>query len=116
MATTLDEAKAFAVKRIEWSWTSDATGNATATTTQGYWGQVLTLVTIPGSPLPSDQYDITIKDVDGYDVLQGNGTNLGNSTVQYRATNLSSAVFGNLTLSVQNAGNATQGQAILYVR
>lgn len=113
-------ASAFPIKQVRFAWTADSlgnvTGNGTAISAQKYYGSVLTLVTVPGSPTPQDAYDITITDADGYDVLQGNGSNLGNSTIQARALNLSSAVWGNLTLTVTNAGNATKGTAILYIK
>lgn len=113
---TVTDYTAFALKKVKFEWTADAVGNVTVgTSAADYFGKVLTLVTIPGTPAAQDNYDITIKDADGYDVLQGNGSNLGNSTIQYRALGLSSAVFGNLTLNVSAAGNATQGTAILYI-
>jgi hypothetical protein len=115
VTTTEYTAAEYSPKGVRFTWTADATGNATATTSFAFRGKVLALVTIPGTPLPSDQYDITIKDPDGYDVLQGNGTNLGNSTIQTRANTFVSPVFGNLTLAVTNAGNGTQGACILYV-
>lgn len=38
-------------------------------------GRLLALETNPGSTAPQDDYDITITDADGHDVLQGVGAN-----------------------------------------
>lgn len=113
---TVTDYTAFPIKAVRYSWTADYFGNVTGNSGQSYYGQVMALVTIPGGVLPQDQYDITITDQNGYDVCQGNGSNLGNSSIQTRCTAVSSPVFGNLTLNVSAAGNSSTGHAILYIK
>ncbi len=38
-------------------------------------GFILALETNPGSPAPTDNYDIVLNDADGHDVLEGKGAN-----------------------------------------
>jgi len=108
-------AKSFGTHKVKFAWTADAAGNASVTTTTDYFGTVYSLVTTPGTPIPLGNYDIQVTDADGYDILQGVGANRGNSTIQYANPGAGSIAFGNLTLSVTNAGNATQGTTIVHI-
>lgn len=104
------------VKKIKWAWTSSAGGEADKVTTNAYFGQVIALVTDPGSTAPDDDYDITITDVEGYDVMQGAGLNRDTSNTETAVPTATSVAFGTLTLNVTNAGAAKQGVAILYIK
>lgn len=104
------------VKKIKWSWTSDASGNADLITTNYYFGQVMALVTDPGATAPTDDYDITITDVEGYDVMQGAGANRDTANTETAVPTAASVAFGKLTLNVSNAGDSKQGTAILYIK
>ncbi len=114
---TIAEQTHRSLKRIKWSWTSTAGGDADGTTTGVYSGEVLTLVTDPGAAAPSANYDITVTDADSIDVLAGAGANRHTSTTEYvLAASLGGAVDSALTLNVTNAGNAKQGDVYLYIR
>jgi hypothetical protein len=113
---TVTESVHTPVKKIRWSWTSDASGNADLITTKPYYGQVLALVTDPSATAPTDDYDITITDVEGYDVMQGAGANRDTANTETAVPAATSVAFGTLTLNVSNAGNAKSGVAILYIR
>ena len=113
------------IKRVAISWTSDASGDATYTTTQ--LGGVILRVTFDpdGTAAPTDNYDITLKDENGIDVLAGSGANLSTSTTssvcpqindQSAAAATAAAISGTLALAVSNAGNAKSGQVILYLK
>ena len=105
------------LKRITWAWISTAGGAADLVTTQTYSGEVLTLVTDPGAAAPTDNYDITVTDADGIDVLAGAGANRDTANTEFvLAASLGGCVDSVLTLNVSNAGNAKDGDVYLYIR
>lgn len=62
------------------SWTAAADGSVADTVVdelymKGYGFSLHSVVTDPGSPAPQDNYDITIEDADGIDILGGAGAN-----------------------------------------
>lgn len=112
-------------ERATISWTSNATGEVTATIT-GIQGELLRAAYKPavGAASPSNAYDLVITDDDGVDVLAGTGANLSNTTATTKscmATASSSgyvpmAVAGGLTFTLTNAGASNQGTVRLYFR
>jgi len=110
------------VKKIGFAWTSEDgggdAGKAMKTTTKGYSGEILRLVTAPsGAVAPTDNYDIRILDEDGTDVLMGAGANRDTvNTEQVLASSLGCVANDKLTLSIENAGDAKEGTAYLYIR
>jgi len=116
---TVAERTHTSVKKITWSWTSDASGNADLVTTKAYDGEVRRLVTVPagGGSAPTDLYDVVINDADTVDVLLGSGANrAAASTQQVNASSLGIVAGDVLTLQVTNAGNAKSGTVHLYIR
>lgn len=104
------------VHKIKWTWTSAAGGAADLVTVGNYAGRVLSLVTDPGAAAPTDNYDVTVTDPDGYDVLQGAGANRDTATTETAVPTAESVAFGTLTLNVSNAGDAKEGTATLYIQ
>lgn len=114
---TVTEASLGGIQKIRWAWTSDASGNADLITERAYYGEVLALVTDPdGTDAPTDDYDITITDVEGYDVMQGAGADLDTANTETAVPTAASVAFGTLTLNVSNAGDSKSGVAILYLK
>jgi len=103
------------IHKIKWTWTSSAGGAADLITPGVYAGRVIALVTDPGTTAPDDNYDITITDAEGYDVMQGAGANRDTANTETAVPTATSVAFGPLTLNVSNAGAAKDGVAILYV-
>jgi len=103
------------VHKITYTWTSAADGTVSGSTTNAYTGKVRRIITDPdGTAAPTADYDITIADSDGYDLLDGNGANRATATTEVVAP--SGIVVGStLTLSVENAGDTKQGVVIVYV-
>lgn len=112
---TVEESSFEGVCRIKWTWTSAAGGNADLVTSKSYYGEVIALLTNPGATAPTDDYDITITDADGYDVMQGAGANRDTLNTEQTVPTAKSVAFGALTLNVTNAGAAKEGVAILYI-
>src|SRR5690348_16833351 len=80
VTSLLERASGRTVKKITWTVVSDGSGNVSgddATTDAVLDGKVLALHTVPagGGSAPTDNYDLTILDADGLDVLAGGGAN-----------------------------------------
>jgi len=107
------------VKKIVWSWTSDAAGLASETTVNAFDGVLLGLTTIPapGGAAPTDDYDVAVTDSAGHDVLLGAGANRDTANTEHvTGASLAGVAASPLTLTVTNAGNTKTGTVILYVR
>lgn len=104
------------IKKIKFAWTSTA-GGAADKVTSAVFGRVIALVTIPAAAgdAPTDNYDITVTDAEGYDVMQGAGANRDTANTETAVPAAASVAFGPLTLNVTNAGAAKSGTAILYI-
>lgn len=118
MVCTITETTYTNVKLIKFAWTSDdAAGTATGTTTEYYTGKILGLATDPGSPAPTDDYDITVTDGNSLDVLIGSGADRDTANIEYvKEADLCAVVASQLTINVSAAGNAKQGVAYLFIR
>lgn len=106
------------IKKIIWAWTSTAGGAADKTTIAAIDGMLIGFATIPdGVNAPTDNYDITITDSDGHDVLLGAGQNRDTANTEYvTEASLAGVANSTLTLNVTNAGSTKAGTAILYIR
>jgi hypothetical protein len=105
------------------SWTSNGSGAATETVSIN--GTILRFTTNPGSTAPTDNYDITLTDEDGYDVLGGAGANRDTATTESfvpqilgsdATTVFPVVVAGTLTLAITNAGDTKNGTVVIYHR
>lgn len=112
-----------ATEKIEWAWlTSTGAIDDTvsgAVTPFKVDGLVIMMVTVPDeSNPPTDNYDITITDEDGRDVLGGNGANRDAVAIEdvQPARNPAAVSNTKLTLNVANAGAGGQGRTLLYIR
>lgn len=108
------------VERITVPWTSDAAGAYTEEITID--GQLVRLVTDPGTPAPTDNYDVTLPDDHGLDLLGGGGAN--RDTANTEGVNLAAAASGTdnpifysgkATVTIANAGDSKAGTVYLYV-
>lgn len=112
--------------------TDDSAGTATVTTDR-ICGELIKIQTDPGAAAPTDNYDVTITDEEGINVVAGiqNAAALGtrdtaNSEETYLhllnadMTPIGFAVYpivcDKLTIALANAGNAKTTQVILYYR
>lgn len=113
---TLVEAQSEGITKTKWTVVTAADGSASQVTVAGYFGAVLSCVTIPagGGSAPSANYDVTITDVEGYDVLQGAGADRAAAATETAKPEKTSVAFGELTLNVANAGNAKGMTVVLY--
>ena len=119
-AVVITETTHTSVRKVVFAWTSDsATGAVSGTTTNAYDGEIIGLTTAPsgGGTAPSDNYDVTIADAAGHDVLLGAGVDRDVANTEHVARASLGGVAGSpLTLSVANAGNSKLGTVTLYIR
>ena len=113
------------VRKIKWAWTTDSVNgaivDATAAgqankTTYKYTGEIYRLITDPTDG-PTDNYDVTILDDDGYDVLMGAGLDRDTTTTeQVLWSSLGICLNSQLRLNIGTAGNSKSGVVILYIK
>lgn len=115
------------VNKVIITWTSDASGAATATI-QNVNGVIQRIVTKPGSPAPTDNYTVKLNDESGIDVLAGQGTanrDTANSEHFCPGVALNDgtttsvvpvSVCGDLSLVISGAGSAKAGTFTIYFR
>jgi hypothetical protein len=119
------------IARVIAAWTSDGSGDASGTTAVRVCGRLVKATTDPGSAAPTDNYDITITDDEGVNVLTACQSSLlnrdtANSEEVYflvldaagtaLAQSVHPVVCSALTFTVANAGASKTGQIILYVQ
>ena len=116
---TFEETTHGTVKKIKATWTSDDTlGTASAATSSVYSGRFIGLITDPGSPSPSDNYTVTVKDGDGVDLLLAAATtNRDTANTEFLAeASLAGVANSVLTFAIAAAGNSKQGVIYLLIR
>jgi len=109
------------IKKIKFSWTSGdgaEAGTASGQTSEAYSGKILGLATDPdGTAIPTDNYNITVTDEDGMDVLMGGGANRDTAVTEYvLSTSLGAVANDKLTINISGAGTNKKGIAYLYIR
>lgn len=104
------------IHRIVWTWTSATAGTASLVTSKVYNGKLTLLTTKPGSPVPDPNYDITVTDSDGVDVLASGGANRHTTNdEQVLGTSLGAAATSVLTINISNAGAEKKGVVYLDI-
>ena len=119
MSVTFSDSNTQTIRKYTISWTSDASGNATANTIV-LSGSIARINFVPGSgdTQPTDLYDLTLKDSDGIDILLGSGADLSNTIATTIIPLISSnkiVINEKLAIAVSNAGNAKTGTVTLYI-
>ncbi len=109
---------------LTFTWTSAANGSLTATASaRSIDGWVILVVTNPGATAPTDDYDITLTDADGVDVMGGQLADRDQTNSEHAVPQLQSGVFGEryvsgtLTLNLSNNSvNSATGVVKVYIR
>lgn len=118
---TFTEEFEFGIRKIKLSWLSDDAAGTVAGTVgaipEKVQGLIQRVVTVPGSPAPTDLYDIVLNDANGADVMNGALANRSTSAVEnINVAGQGIRVSDFLTMVIANAGNAKRGSLILYVQ
>ncbi len=105
------------LRRITVDWVSSS-GDATQSIEVD--GVIVRLITDPGGTAPDPNYDVTVVDEFGLDLLDGQGADRHTSTTE--AVSLAGGLAtshvyhqGTCTVTIANAGDAKVGQVILFV-
>ncbi len=121
--------------KITVDWTSDGDGDATGNlaalfsaakadyepTLTAIKGLVRSTQTIPGeegdltTDLPSDEYDLTITDAYGEDILNGAGANRSGTASQVILQANTRIIDSELAISISNAGDSKKGRIIIML-
>ena len=109
------------VKLAVADWLSDASGDVTGNaSTKYYSGKIIYAAFEPdgGGTQPSDNYDVTVLDKNSNDLLNGLGVNRSNAATVYvdEVDGLGAVANSQLTVVVDNAGNAKGGIVYLWIR
>lgn len=107
---------------MTFDWTADTDGSVTSTASDdAARGYVFLVITDPGSPAPTDNYDITLTDSYGVDVVGGVLADRDTANSEQVAPSVGSVygsrfVHGELTLNISNNSvNGAQGKVIIYI-
>ena len=117
MATTEDTTGY--LHKIKYTLLSSSDGVDTEVTTKRYNGIIHSVSFDPdaGGTQPTDQWDVTITDADGFDVLCGNGQNLSNAANTYKTlvNGLGAVKSSLLTCNASGMGEGKGAVVVLYV-
>ena len=113
------------IERIEIPWTSNASGAFTESIPLHC--VILRVVTDPGSTAPTDNYDVTLVDEFGLDLLAGQGANRDTTTTEAfcpgaplndgtTTSVLPIGHLGNATLTIANAGDSKTGTVVIFCK
>jgi hypothetical protein len=119
VVTLTESENRYPIRKIKWDWLSTDTGVVSSATLQQYTGAIVKVIfkSDTGGTQPTDAYDVTILDSDGFDVLNGEGANV-NRAAPVIKTNLDQSMFvmgTTLTLTIAAAGDAKGGEVYLYI-
>lgn len=110
------------------AWTAHTDGSFTSVDISSYMGEVygmflFAIETNPGATAPQDNYDITLTDADGVDILMSAGTNRHTTTSQYAVVPIGTyfnriPIDGGLTfnLSGNNVNSATGTAKFIFIK
>lgn len=102
------------VQKVRLTWTSDASGVVTERAVTGLSGRITRIVTNPTDG-PTDDYDVTVLDEDGIDLLGGAGGNRDTTNTEGATVTTPLDFSGTIYPTIANAGNAKSGAITLYI-
>ena len=109
--------------KYKMDWLSDASGDVDVDAIAMVQGEIQSVHYFPdaGGTQPSDNYDLTMADSYGVDILTGTGSNLSKTTDTWAVPALSTYFkvvieAGSYDLVIANAGNAKGGIVEVLVR
>ncbi len=105
------------VRRMTFDIVAEADGDVPTMTLSRFDGYLLALKTVPGSPPPTDHYDVVITDPSGHDLLQGVGANRSarvaqQAVIRYAGLDVHPDVNERDTLVLHLCGNAVSGATV----
>jgi hypothetical protein len=108
------------VWKCTWTWLSDGSGNVSGNTKQVPYGSIIRFDTDPdpGGLAPDDNYDLTLLDTSGVDVLQAQGLNRDTANVESLIFSVPIWHDGSrvLDITISGAGAANSGVLVLWIK
>ncbi len=118
--TITEEAHGRGFRKVTFDWTAHTDGVVTKVETTGiYTGKVEVLVTDPdaGGDQPDDNYNLTVTDDEGYDILVGAGLLRDELVTETVLSASLGAVFeSKIGPVISAAGSANKGVIVLLIR
>lgn len=98
-------------RRVDWSWTSHTDGTVAGGVglSGTIIGRIVGFITNPGVAAPTDNYDITLLNSDGVDVLAAAGVDRDTLNSEQVNPAVPIPVDGTLELVIANAGSGKNG-------
>lgn len=111
------------ITKYSLAWTSDASGNVNSNPIALKRGRIQQVKFVPtnGGAQPSANYNVTLPDADGVDLLAGKGATLSNTAATLAIPVVSSVIAGfvepqtAINLTVSAAGATTNGRVDLFI-
>lgn len=105
------------LRRITVDWTADGAGDTTESIEVD--GVIVRFITDPDANAPSVDYDVTVIDEFGLDLLDGQGADRHTSNTEHvllaGGSNTTHVYHeGTCTVTIANAGSGNQGQVVLF--
>ena len=102
-------------KKITFAW--DGT-TVDGTTTNYYNGTILLVATVPGTAgdQPDDNYDLTLENADGVDMLAGQGANRDETNTEFISSGMGAFTAEKIVLSITNAGAGGEGTVYVWIK
>ncbi len=109
------------IQRLDFAWTSDASGNAEKLFNTKLNGFILAVITDPDDTNVPTTYSVVIEDDKSVDILAGIVVTRSTSAIEQIAIPLDSGLprpvsTGSFTFKVASAGNAKKGLAQVYLK
>ncbi len=117
--TTTEEAHGRGFRKVTFAWTGHTDGVVTKVETAGtYTGKVEVFITDPDdTDAPTDNYDVTVTDDEGYDILGGAGTDRDTANTETVLSSSLGAVFeSKIGPVVVASGVSKKGKIVLLIR
>jgi len=119
IVTITQDSVFYQIQKISWDWLSASDGTVSSAAFGAYMGKIVKaiLASDSGGTAPTNLYDVTIEDEDGYDVLSGGGADVTSAATVY-LVDPDKCLWvrsNSLTLKVANAGDAKGGVVTLYI-
>lgn len=120
VVTITQDSIEYPIQKIEWDWLCTDLGVVESAASGWYCGKIVKaiLASDSGGTAPTNLYDVTIEDEDGYDVLSGGGADVTSAATVY-LVDPDKCLWvrsNSLTLKVANAGDAKGGVVTLYIQ
>ena len=120
IVTITQDSVFYQIQKISWDWLSASDGTVSSAAFGAYMGKIVKaiLASDSGGTAPTNLYDVTIEDEDGYDVLSGEGADVTSAATVYLVDpNKCLWVRSNsLTLKVASAGDAKGGVVTMLIQ